>query len=85
MPTQNFLEIFRISSNYFPLPITQESNRMAYMKPKNSDDDDDAMDNINDSELVSFADKESVDENLADEEAEALEEAWKERMKLMAA
>ena len=43
------------------------------------------MDNINDSESVSFADKESVDENLADEEAEALEEAWKERMKLMAA
>ena len=53
-----------------------------------TEEDDDyysAMDDINDSESVSCAEKYYVDENLADEEVEELEDARKERMELMAA
>ena len=49
------------------------------------DDDYSAMDDINDSESVSCAEKYYVDKNLADEEVEELEDARKERMELMAA
>ena len=50
------------------------------------DDDDDAdMANVDESESGSRGEKESVDEGLADEEAEELEEARRERVELMAA
>ena len=43
------------------------------------------MDEINESESVSCVDKESVYKRIVFEEAEYLEEAWKERMELMEA
>ena len=74
-------------SSLFSLLSTNDHTGVDWVgKPdiKNNDDDDAAMDNINQSESVSCAEKESVDDNLADKEAEELQEAWKERTELMA-
>ena len=68
-------------STYFHTGFIQD---VVHNSKYNGDYIDDMAD-INDSESVYHEEKESVDDNLSDKEAEELYEVWRERMELMAA